>query len=132
LVIDFDVHEAFDLRRFGEIAITTAYAVNDDLNLYSCVGNDPLDKTDPSGDYGQGTGWDDDSWKRFNAVQQRAASDMESRAGKLEAKADKLDAKGKTGGSELRSEASNLRQGAAALRSDGSDGKVANRVDSAT
>jgi hypothetical protein len=57
---------------------------------------------------------------------------MEKRADKLDKKADKLDAKGKNGGAELRASAGHLRDGASALRSDGSDGKMANAVDSAT
>lgn len=87
---------------------------------------------DPTGRYGRGSGFTDEEWKKFDKVQQRAASDMEKRAGKLEAKADKLDAKGKSGGAELRATADHLRDGASALRSDGSDGKMANQVDSAT
>jgi hypothetical protein len=101
-------------------------------HLYTYVGNDPLDKTDPSGNYGRGDGFSDDDWKKLDKVQQKAAGDMEKRAGSLEAKADKLDAKGKSGGDSLRSVAGNLRSGAAALRSDGSDGKMANAVDSKT
>jgi hypothetical protein len=87
---------------------------------------------DPSGDYGEGTGWTDDTWKKFNAAQQKAAGDMEKQAGKLDAKADKLDAKGKSGGDALRQTAGNLRSGAASLRSDGSDGKIANALDTKT
>jgi RHS repeat-associated protein len=116
----------------GRFLQTDAIGDRDDLNRYTYVGNDPLDRTDPSGNYGQGAGWDESSWKKFNAVQQRAAGDMEKQADKLDAKADKLDAKGKTGGDALRSTAGNLRSGASALRSDGSDGKVANRVDAKT
>jgi RHS repeat-associated protein len=116
----------------GRFMQTDPIGYKDDLDLYTYVGNDPLDRTDPSGDYGQGEGWTDEMWKNFDKIQQKAAGDMEKRAGKLEAKADKLDAKGKSGGSDLRSEAGSLRQGAAALRSDGSDGKVANAVDSKT
>ena len=100
--------------------------------LYTYVGNDPLDRTDPTGLYGMGTGWDDDSWKKFDKVQQQAASDMDKRADALDKKADKLDAKGKSGGDTLRATAGNLRDGASALRSDGSDGKLANRVDAKT
>ena len=100
--------------------------------VYTYVGNDPLDRTDPSGNYGEGTGWDDDSWKKFNKVQQQAASDMDKRADALDKKADKLEAKGKSGGDTLRATAGHLRDGASALRSDGSDGKLANRVDAKT
>lgn len=57
---------------------------------------------------------------------------MDKRAAALDQKAAKLDGKGKSGGDTLRATAAHLRDGAAALRSDGSDGKVANRVDAQT
>ncbi len=57
---------------------------------------------------------------------------MDKAADKLVAKAAKLDAKGKDGGNELRQTSASLRSGASALRSDGSDGKIANAVDSKT
>jgi hypothetical protein len=110
----------------GRFLQTDPVGYKDDVDLYTYVGNDPLDKTDPSGDYGEGTGWTDDTWKKFNAVQQKAAGDMEKQAGKLDTKADKLDSKGRSGGDALRQTAGNLRSGAEALRSDGSDGKIAN------
>jgi hypothetical protein len=102
------------------------------MNLYAYVGNDPINRNDPTGTYGRGTGFADDEWKKFDRVQQRAATDMERSASKLDTRADKLDAKGKSGGGELRAAAGHLREGAAALRSDGSDGKMANMVDGAT
>jgi len=57
---------------------------------------------------------------------------MERKAGALEKKADRIDAAGKDGADGLRAVAGRLRDGAAALRSDGADGKVADRVDSKT
>lgn len=101
-------------------------------HIYTYVGNDPLDRTDPSGLYGRGDGFSDDEWKKFDKVQQNAATAMEKRADKLDKKADRLDAKGKSGGDALRATAGHLRDGAGALRSDGSDGKMANAVDAAT
>jgi RHS repeat-associated protein len=118
--------------QLGRFLQTDSVGYKDDLNLYSYVGNDPLDRTDPTGDYGQGTGWTDDKWKKFKAIQQKTANDMEKQAGKLDKQADKLDAKEEGSGDKLRTAATNLRGGAAALRSDGSDGKVANAVDSKT
>jgi hypothetical protein len=93
-----------------------------------------MNKTDPLGTYGRGTGWEkkDKEWGEFDRRQKRAASDMEGRASRLEAKGARLDAKNKSGGDTQRAIAASLRTGAAALRSDGSDGHMANAVDQGT
>jgi len=96
--------------------------------VYTYVGNDPLDKTDPNGDLSEGTGFTNDQWKKFNAWQQRTAKSMDSKASKLNQKADKLDANGKSGADVLRTEAKNLSAGAAALRDTSSAAPVANLV----
>lgn len=116
----------------GRFLQTDPVGYSDDFNLYAYVKNDPMNRSDPTGAYGRGDGFTDEEWKRFDKIQRAAAGDMERRAARFEAKADKLDAKGKSGGSDLRATAGHLREGAAALRSDGSDGKMANQVDSAT
>lgn len=100
----------------------------DQFNVYSYVGNDPLNKNDPTGMYGRGAGWTDDQWKRFDKIQQKAAGRMEKTASKMEAKAARLDAKGEAGSNALRAKAGSLNAGASALRSNGADGKVANAV----
>ncbi|RYY02166.1 MAG: hypothetical protein EOO53_14115 [Gammaproteobacteria bacterium] len=114
--------------QIGRFLQTDPIGYKDDMDLYSYVGNDPMNGTDPTGTYGMGTGWNDESWKKFNKVQQAAAARMEKAATGLNAKADKLDKGGKGGGDEKRAQANSLSAGAKALRSDGSDGKVANAL----
>ena len=102
-------------------------------NKYAYVGNNPLGRIDPTGMYGQGSGWTDKQWQKFNKSQQKAAGKMEKKAAKLEEKAAKAEAKGDAyKAAAARTAAGNLSAGAAALRSDGSDGKIANAVNSAT
>ncbi len=111
--------------RLGRFLQTDPIGYKDDMDLYSYVGNDPVNKTDPTGMYGRGEGWTEKQWKQFDRAQKAAAGKMESKATSLEKQAAKLDKKGKEGGDDLRTAASNLREGAKALRSDGSDGKLA-------
>jgi hypothetical protein len=113
---------------YGDLA---SGRLDDDVNLYAYVNNDPLNRSDPDGQYGRGTGFSDNEWKKFDRLQKDVAKSMDKRADSLQKKADKLDAKGKPGGDRLHAAASNLREGAKALNSNGSDGRVANAVSSA-
>jgi RHS repeat-associated protein len=97
-------------------------------NLYEYVTDDPVDRTDPTGDYQRGTGFSDSDWKKFDKLQQSAAKSMTAEAGRLEKRAEKLDAKGKRGGDRLRVAAKNLNAGAAALKDTGKDAATANLV----
>jgi hypothetical protein len=77
-----------------------------------------LDRTDPSGTFGRGVGFDDIQWKKFDAAQKKAADMMGKRAAKMDARAAKLEGKGKSDeAAQQRSAAANLRAGVADLRS---------------
>ncbi len=129
---------------------TDPVGYKDDMNWYAYVGNDPVNMADPTGAYGQGGGWTDEKWKKFDKAQQQSAAKMEKRAEKLEKAAATLASGKKLGffqkfglggfgriagkytAEGLNKAAGSLRSGAGALRSDGSDGKIANAVDSST
>ncbi|MGQ9424740.1 RHS repeat-associated core domain-containing protein [Gilvimarinus sp. F26214L] len=102
------------------------------FNKYVYANANPYKYVDPDGRYGRGTGFTDEQWTNFDKHQKKAARRMLSRAASLEKKVAKMQKKGKAGHFELTEVAGYLRSGASALNSDGSDGHVANGVDSTT
>lgn len=119
----------------GRFMQTDPTGYEDQMNLYAYVGNQPVNKTDPTGLYGRAGNWDDEEWKRFNRAQQRAATDFEKSAKALRsalaeggnfAKAQEKFEQTYGAGSGTRENMSNvadkLEGAAAAMRDDGSGG----------
>jgi RHS repeat-associated protein len=102
----------------GRFLQTDPIGTKDDLDLYTYVENDPLDKTDPSGTFGDGGGFSKDQWKKFVDAQKKAAERMASRADRMDKRAAKLESQGKADkAAGLRTGAANLRAGVADLQS---------------
>src|SRR3954463_7499071 len=103
----------------------------DQINLYAYVGDDPMNRSDPTGQYERGEGFTDKEWKRFNNAQQAQANKMDQKANGLLGRAAALDAKGRQGSDRLRSAAANVQWGAAKLRDTSSSAPPANLLTTA-
>lgn len=122
--------------KLGRFMQTDPIFYEDDMNMYAYVGNDPVNKTDPTGKYARGSGWSDDQWKKFEAAQKTAAAAMTKSASTLKQTAADMRAgkdvsapKGAEGASakDMDKMASKLEAGAKALNDNGKLGYVASQ-----
>jgi RHS repeat-associated protein len=71
--------------QLGRFLQTDPVGYGDDLNVYTYVGDDPLDHNDPTGDYGCGQGFTKASCDEFNRAQAYAADKLAKAAARLRA-----------------------------------------------
>jgi RHS repeat-associated protein len=122
--------------KLGRFLQTDPIGYEDQLNMYAYVGNDPVNKIDPTGKYARGKDWSDEDWKKFDAAQKSAAALMTQTASTLRQTASDMRAgkdvsapKGSEGASakDMDKMASKLEAGARALNDNGKLGYVANQ-----
>jgi RHS repeat-associated protein len=81
-----------DLGRFLQVDPTGFDA--GDMNLFRYCGDDPVDGSDPTGLYAEGSGWTKENWEKYQAAQDKAANATGGAA-------DRIESALKNGGKEL-------------------------------